>query len=98
MAELLAAKAFRVVLLARRRARVVALCEQLSTRWDVQAEPLVTDLADPGAPAAVVAELGESGRRVDLLVNNAGFTQIGRYDELSWPDHERQLRVTGIVP
>jgi short-subunit dehydrogenase len=97
MSELLAAKGFAVILVARRRERLVAISEELAQRWGVDAQPLVADLASPDAPAQIVAALEASGRSVDFLVNNAGYSQIGRYDKFSWGDHERRLRVMGIA-
>jgi short-subunit dehydrogenase len=97
MAELLAAKGFAVILVARRRERLVAICDDLAQRWGVEAQPLVADLATPEAPAEIAAGVEASGRSVDFLVNNAGYSQIGRYDTFGWDDHERRLRVMGIA-
>jgi short-subunit dehydrogenase len=97
MAELLAAKGFAVILVARRRERLVAISEDLAQRWGVEAQPLVADLASADAPAQIVAALEASGHSVDLLVNNAGYSRIGRYDTFDWADHERRLRVMGVA-
>jgi short-subunit dehydrogenase len=98
IAELLAAKGFAVVLVARRRERLEAISTELTERWGVDARPLVADLARPEAPAEIAAELEASGRAVDFLVNNAGYGQPGRYDSVAWADHEHRLRVMGIAP
>lgn len=96
MAELLAAKGFDVILIARRQERLAAIARELKQRWNVEAVPLVADLADPSAPSDISAEVAARGLHVDFLVNNAGYSQRGRYDQYSWNDHEKRLRVMGI--
>ncbi|MGW6730911.1 SDR family NAD(P)-dependent oxidoreductase [Nocardia sp. NPDC055029] len=95
MADLLAAKGFDVVLVARRKERLVGIAQELNENWGVTGIPLVADLADPSAPTDIVAELEASGIHVDFLVNNAGYSQRGRYDSFSWEDHEKRVRVMG---
>jgi uncharacterized protein len=97
MAELLAAKGYRVVMLARRRERLEAISVSLRNRWGVEALPLVADLSDPETPAKVVEELTASTSGIDLLVNNAGFSAPGPYHGRSWTEHERRHRVMGIA-
>ncbi|MCW3473472.1 SDR family NAD(P)-dependent oxidoreductase [Limobrevibacterium gyesilva] len=74
-----------VVLVARRRDRLEALAATLGGHARVLAE----DLADPGAPARLLAETGP----VDVLVNNAGFGALGRFVELPL---ERQLGIVQV--
>lgn len=97
MSELLAAKGFDVVLVARREQRLTVIADELKRRWKVDASPLVADLAVASAPADIAAALASSGQRIDFLVNNAGFAQFGRYDQLSWGEHGARLRVMGIA-
>jgi hypothetical protein len=97
MAELLAAKGFDVVLVARRHDRLVSIAQELAQRWGRTGHPLVADLARASSPERIVTELETSGTTIDFLVNNAGYSQLGRYDAHSWEDHERRLRVLGIA-
>ncbi|MGA5545346.1 SDR family NAD(P)-dependent oxidoreductase [Mycobacterium sp. NPDC051198] len=95
IARLLAAKGFNVVVLARRRDKLEKLCAELSERWGVQALPLVADLAVADTPAQVAAELASRSVRIDFLVNNAGYAQLGRYELGSWDEHLKRVRVMG---
>ncbi len=95
MAELLAAKGFDVILVARRQERLAAISKELKERRQVDAMPLVADLANPATPSDIVAKVAASGRRVDFLVNNAGYSQRGRYNTFSWDDHAKRLQVMG---
>jgi uncharacterized protein len=96
-AELLAAKGFRLVVVARREDRLRELSGELSQRWGVQAEPAVADLQDPGAPARVAAELDRRGIQVDFLVNNAGNSRAGRFDSVPWAEHAARVQLMGVA-
>jgi len=95
-AQLLAAKGFDVFVLARRRDRLESLCADIVGRWGVNAQPVVADLGDPDAPAQVAADLADQRRRIDFLVNNAGYARLGRFDTGTWDDHLQRVRVMGI--
>jgi short-subunit dehydrogenase len=97
MTQLLAAKGYAVLPLARREDRLASLSEHVRERWGVAAEPIVADLSESATPARVIADLTNRGQRVDVLVNNAGFSKLGRYDTISWPEHEERVRVLGLA-
>jgi hypothetical protein len=92
-ARVLAGRGYRVVLTARRGDRLEALARELREQHGAEAEMMVADLADPLAPAAMAAELRRRGRHIDLLVNNAGYGVPGRFDQPTWAQHDRFLRV-----
>jgi len=98
MAHVLAAEGFDVLVLARREQLLVELADELRRRFEVRAEPVVADLADPATPRRVAAELSDGGTHVDFLVNNAGYTLAGRFDTIDWDEHERHMRVMAHVP
>jgi len=94
-AKLCAAGGYDVVLVARSAARLAELAADLTKTYGVEARPLVADLADPGAPAAIFAQL--SGRPVDLLINNAGFGVRGAYAETDWARESGLMQVNMIA-
>ncbi len=69
----------RLVLVARRRDRLESLARELGGDEDALVVPL--DLAAPDAGATLEHALAERGVAVDLLVNNAGFGDTGRFWE-----------------
>lgn len=73
-ARQLSAKGRRLVLVARRKDRLEALAAELGNARAVE-----LDLSLPGAADRLMADLGAHGETVDLLVNNAGFGQTGRF-------------------
>jgi uncharacterized protein len=93
MAELLAAKGYDVVPVARRRQRLDQLKAELEPRWRVSVDPMEADLGEPDGPSRVLALLGEQDRRIDFLVNNAGNSWVGRYETVPWEVHEERLRL-----
>jgi uncharacterized protein len=80
-----------LVLVARNEEKLRAVAEELKRDFGVSAEVMTADLAEPRAPAELFERLG--GRRVDVLVNNAGFGAIGRFDEV---DLQRQLEMIQV--
>jgi short-subunit dehydrogenase len=72
-ARQLAERGHDVVLVARDRARLEDVSDELSRAYGVRTEILVADLADRAQLGSVAARLADSAHPVDLLVNNAGF-------------------------
>jgi short-subunit dehydrogenase len=92
-AELFAADAHDVVLVARRRDRLDELARRLQTTRGSRVDVIAEDLADPAAPERVAAELAKRGVEVEFLVNNAGFGAAGPFAEL---DVARQLAMVQV--
>jgi short-subunit dehydrogenase len=92
-AELLASRGFDLVLTARRRNRLEELAARLRQQHAISVHFIVADLADPSAPAAIVADVEAHGLHVDVLINNAGYGVPGRLTAHPWRTHEAFLRV-----
>ena len=75
IAETLAAEGMKLALVARSSDQLRALADSLPAQTLIRA----VDLAEPAAPAAVVAATTETFGRLDLLVNNAGATKRGDF-------------------
>ncbi|OII59549.1 short-chain dehydrogenase [Streptomyces sp. CC53] len=92
-ARRLAADGHDVVLVARDADRLREQATELHDRHGVEAEVLSADLAADEGIAAVEARLADRKRPVDLLVNNAGFGNKGRFLEVAMADELRMLKV-----
>ncbi len=92
-ARVLDAAGARVVVAARREDRIRSLAEELG---DAHAVPC--DLAEDGAPAALVAATLAHFGRVDVLVNNAGISDPTPALEQSTAHFEATLRVNLVAP
>jgi short-subunit dehydrogenase len=82
-----------VVLLARDTDRLRALAADLHDRHGVEASVLTADLAEEEGITALEERLADRARPVDLLVNNAGFTNKGRFLQVPLADELRLMRV-----
>ena len=78
-ARALAARGDDLVLTARRADRLEALAAELRAAHGVRVEIVAADLADPAAPAALLAAIADRGVTIDTLVNNAGFGIQGAF-------------------
>jgi short-subunit dehydrogenase len=81
LAKQFARGGYNVLLHGRDEARLQAVAEEVK-RMGVQADYIARDLAQVDGPIAVYADTMERGIEVDVLVNNAGFGALGRFDEI----------------
>jgi short-subunit dehydrogenase len=92
--RLLASEGYDVVLVARSGQAMEDLAQYVEERYRVEAIVLVKDLGVTGAAHDVIDNLRQRRHAgVDVLVNNAGFTQFGRFAEL--PEAE-MLELLGV--
>ncbi|NEC68147.1 SDR family oxidoreductase [Streptomyces sp. SID9727] len=92
-ARRLAADGYDLVLVARDAERLREQATELHDRHGIEAEVLRADLSDDKGIRAVEERLGDVRHPVDLLVNNAGFGNKGRYLEVPMADELTMLKV-----
>ncbi|MFF8591340.1 SDR family NAD(P)-dependent oxidoreductase [Streptomyces sp. NPDC015220] len=92
-ARRLAADGHDLVLVARDTKRLTEQATELHDRHGIEAEVLTADLATDEGIEAVAARLGDRRNPVDLLVNNAGFGNRGRYLDVPMADELRMIKV-----
>jgi uncharacterized protein len=93
-----AAQGFDVVVTARRQDRLEALVEEIRLRFGVEAHLFVADLAEATAPKAIVKFISDLGRKVDALVNNAGYGVPDGFVGNSFEIHQIFTRVLMLAP
>lgn len=94
MAIELAPEARALVLVARRRELLEELrTELLATRPDLVVSVQACDLLDRAATDAMLEAVARDVGTVDVLVNNAGFGDMGVFDRIDWGKTERMLRL-----
>ncbi len=87
-ARQLARRGTRLVLVARREDRLRTLADEVGN-----ARVIAMDLSAHDAAERLVADLDAAGAEVELLINNAGFGQIGRFASL---DAKRQREMIDL--
>ncbi len=91
-----AAQGLDVVLVARRADRLEALAAELCAAHGVEAIAVPADLSVWEAHALVLKAVADRGRRVDVLVNNAGFGVPQSYTRVPW-ERQRDFLMTLVV-
>jgi uncharacterized protein len=92
-ATALAARGYDIVAVARNADQLKQLASELPTECEV----LPADLTEEAELAEVEARLRRSDRPVDLLVNNAGFGNTGKFAELDLETEESQIRLNVLA-
>src|SRR6478609_8103644 len=94
-AHVLAERGHDVVLVARDRARLENVSDELRATYAVGTEILVADLSDRAETGKVAERLADRARPVDLLVNNAGYSLKGSFLDNPIEDEEALFDVLG---
>ncbi|GAA2511026.1 SDR family oxidoreductase [Streptomyces longisporus] len=92
-ARRLSADGHNLVLVARDTKRLQEQATELHDRHGIEAEVLTADLATDEGIEAVAARLADRKNPVDLLINNAGFGNKGRFLDVSMADELTMLKV-----
>ncbi len=93
LAHCFAAEGARCVLTARREDRLSALALSIEEAGHPQPMVVVADLFEPGAPQAIINEVGDQLGPVDVLINNAGLGFVGPFSGHSPEEVSRMLTV-----
>ncbi len=95
-AESCARRGWDLVLCALPGTGLFGIAEELREAHGVDVRVMETDLSTPDGRGAFVAFAAAEGRRIELLVNNVGFSRHGYFD-LMPPDLPRRIVETNIL-
>jgi uncharacterized protein len=96
-AKQLAARGADLVITARREDRLKALAAEVVKKHGVAVTVLPLDMACPGAPAELFARTEGEGRPVEVLVNNAGFANLGTFLDVPYERSAELLTVNMLA-
>jgi uncharacterized protein len=96
LAKVFAANGFDLVLVARGEKKLSDLAAQLEGDYSTASRVIGLDLSRPEAPDDLFRRLHGDGVHVDVLVNNAGFAQYGKFADTD-PEMEAQMLQLNIV-
>lgn len=97
LAHLFAHDGYRLVLVARNRAALRELGDDLQARYSVEVRISPKDLAHPASPVELYQELQEAGIVLDVLVNNAGFGASGPFLKTGWNTEAEMMQVNMVA-
>ncbi len=97
LAHLFAQDGYRLVLVARNRAALRELGDELQSRYNITVRISPKDLAHPASPLELYQELQEAGIVLDVLVNNAGFGAAGAFLQTDWNNEAEMLQVNIVA-
>lgn len=89
----LAAKGYKLVLVARRGERLNDLANELRQNFDADSLVITADLAQRDACERIVQRLEAEGVEIEYLVNNAGYGLPGSFHVPGWQDHADFIQV-----
>ncbi len=92
LARELAAHGAKLILTARRLARLEALAAELTARG-AEVRIVAADLNDPAAPQRIFDATEGAGLAVEILINNAGLGQYGAFAQSNIEQELSQIRV-----
>lgn len=93
LAKIHAANNGDLVLLARRKDRLEEMKEELEKKYGIKVYTIAKDLSKRDAPREVYDELKKQNLSIDYLINNAGFSQVGYFQEIDWKTQESIIMV-----
>jgi short-subunit dehydrogenase len=93
LADRFAKDRYDLVLVARSEGKLLELSKEYRKKYGVKATVIAKDVASPGVPEEIAAELKEKGIVVDYLVNNAGF---GLYGEFLESNLEQEMNMIDV--
>jgi short-subunit dehydrogenase len=97
LALLFARDGYDLVLVARNGDDLAQVAARLEREHRVAVRILPKDLAEPGAPAEIQAELAAAAVRIDVLVNNAGFGLGGGFSKLGIEGEIQMIRLNVVA-
>ncbi|MFG0381719.1 SDR family NAD(P)-dependent oxidoreductase [Pseudomonas sp. zbq_18] len=97
LAEALARRGRNLLLVARQRDALESIACELSQRFGVEALFRVCDLSEPLQVSGLIQELEDSGRQIDLLVNNAGIGSAGLFVEQDWSREQELIELNVLA-
>ncbi|MNQ67625.1 NADP-dependent 3-hydroxy acid dehydrogenase YdfG [compost metagenome] len=98
LARVCAGRGYDLILTARREGPLQALAEEVTAQHGVTVSVITTDLAESGAPAALVEAIAARGLKVDGLINNAGFSRTTGFLSTDPAAHAAMIRVMLTAP
>jgi short-subunit dehydrogenase len=93
LAKVNAANGINLVLVARNKGKLEELRKEIEEEKKVWVYTVGKDLSLPGAAKEVYDELKTRSISIDYLINNAGFGDVGLFEESDWDRQEQMINL-----
>lgn len=97
LTKIFAKNGYNLVLVSRNEKRLNEIAEQLKKEYKIKVNVVVSDLANPNAPAEIFKKVKEESLHIDILVNNAGIGVYGLFTETSFSDEKDSMQINMIA-
>ena len=95
--DILAARGYDLVLVARREDKLNEVSAKLSETYGINCTVMAADLSEPQAAQTLFQRTCDQNLQIDFLVNNAGLLHNGFFTELSLAEQERMITVNVLA-
>ena len=95
-AVLLASKGMNLVIAARRKERLEKMKDDLASRFGIEVCPVQVDLSTKDGAKALFESATENGRRISMLINNAGNGSYGHFSMHSWLEYSSTIQLNAV--
>ena len=95
--DILAARGYDLVLVARREDKLNEVSAKLSEKYGINCTVMAADLSVPQAAQTLFQRTCEQNLQIDFLVNNAGLLHNGVFTELSLAEQERMITLNVLA-
>lgn len=93
----LAKKGYNLILVARNEEKLHAMVHEFEQKFNIKCFPVIADLNDKNAPDYIYSESKNTGQKIDILINNAGFAVYGAFAETSVEKEKEMMQVNMIA-
>ena len=97
LALLMAKDKYNLVIVARSEDKLQALKEKLEQECGIKVWVIAEDLSKENAAQIVFDKVINEGLEIDVLVNNAGFGDFGKFAETDWEKEARMMQLNMIA-
>ncbi len=93
----LAAKGYRLVMVARRTEKLQTVAEEIRAAHNITSLIITADLTTNGAGQAIIDRLKQENIEIEYLVNNAGYGLPGSFHVPDWQEHADFIQIMMTV-